>query len=1265
MSTCKIIYKGKTMSVENGEKASDLHREIEQQLDHPYIKKWGKKLFLKKGAENLGKDLVDRLNRKYGDAIKLIGNRISINASDIAPLYEREIPMEEAMTQADKLTHIFAQNGIDLNVVVDNTIEGNAEIQGNEIRLKKPLSDTVPHEFAHAYVDLLGYNSTIVQSGIKILEGTELDKSIRENPKYSHLSKEQLDKEVLVTAIGQKYAEFDNLPRWKRWLNRFIFKLGKVFGIKKNAVVSLMEDMYYGELKPFKGQLSNEIQRQATTDMNIDQRIRQKIIDIQAAFNRKVKELDHSSNRGRASFGRELQTIATQDLANVDQVRGLLVALAKANTSVKRYTGDGTTSNPGFINVWMQDLVNIRSLPDDQKREQLKGLLSKLGHAEDDISTFKTLSEIYPLLEGLPIPGGALGVVFDREWYRENISPIIEAMDQVMIDYEAVAIEYMGELLYTYNQDPNLSRQDITDMLQGVTQDITKISAWWDDLASSQETTLALVDRMIKDQKNAINREMFDFIDTEWKQAIQDLEQYQRSQGRNIQNNNQLFDFMIEMQTDPNNVNNEVPSGRYVHPDVYLNRIGRNTDDPRYKFLKIFHDRYQEAQAMIPASQQKGLELPTFLKSDMELAVENKSLRSVGTAIQRKFVRQTDDTGYTQEVITNQHGEQVKFAPTNFTARVSWVDSDITPDMLSMDMSSNLVQFMTMARNYKAMSGIMTEVNAIKHLVAKRDVEQDKLDIGSRVIDAVTGNERPGTGEPLKIKGVHSNTYTALIEYLNSHVYGEFKVDHGTIGATNIDIQKATDFLKSYTSWNALALNLYSGINNTVIGTFMNAIESNSSQFFSKRDYASAKKEYMRLLPQFVDDATRRFTESKMGKFFERYDVFQEFDEFGNKLEENSYAKRMLSKAGFFLQSSGEHMIQSTHAIAILKHHRIHNGQVYSFDRYMDEVHPNVEFKSKEEKRILDEEFNNLPTVYDSIQEDQTVTGLDENAVQNLAERIKGNYQYLHGNYAKQDSVAMNRYWIGKLFLIFRKWLKPGWNRRYRGMEFGSKIIRDANGNIQLDPETGRPMREQLASFDQRMGANTAGFYVVAFNFFRQLARDFRTMGTRAFIYKNTTHYQNLPRWQKQQIEKFEAEMVAILGMVTTTFAIGAYMEADDEEGFKKWVLQMAAYQAHRVRKELSFYNTGMVSGEFMDIIRTPSASLSSAEKLARVLEDLALMPFMPFTEDPLTDASYYYQSGKKKGDLKLQHHAYDMIPLMNQISRLWEVDTQLKWMSK
>ncbi len=119
---------------------------------------------------------------------------------------------------------------IKIDFVEDNTLKGVASVvqtsrNGYIVKYnpnKNVSYEILAHEMSHIYIDALGYNSSIVQEGIKQAKEGQLELWTWVQDKYSKLynNQEELEKELLVQVIGKEaQLTWDNKTVEKNWLD--------------------------------------------------------------------------------------------------------------------------------------------------------------------------------------------------------------------------------------------------------------------------------------------------------------------------------------------------------------------------------------------------------------------------------------------------------------------------------------------------------------------------------------------------------------------------------------------------------------------------------------------------------------------------------------------------------------------------------------------------------------------------------------------------------------------------------------------------------------------------------------------------------------------------------------------------------------------------------------------------------------------------------------------------------------------------------------
>ena len=843
------------------------------------------------------------------------------------------------------------------------------------------------------------------------------------------------------------------------------------------------------------------------------------------------------------------------------------------------------------------DEINDPSTTATEKRVALK----KLARITEYLSAFNIVEDVYGAIEGQTFNSEVLeGATVDVDFRDVYISTVRSKVKNAKRKYLSAAKEIVTDFLMEYNTDPTLTREAVLEMFTHVHDDIGFMSSKLNSLAEASDQILELIDRVISTQRTKLAFEMSTFKNTTFQKKLKALE---KSQKVSVSNHEEFYNFMLER-----NEKGEL-TGRYIEPG---SKKAKGLSKEQSEFLEMFDAAYKAAQKQLPFGYRRGNNLISILKPGSERARQDvkgvkSGLKAAGKYISEQFKVNVDDTDRV-EVISDENNKEHKFIPIHYTAPIAKGkdEAGVPIGDLSLNMGSNLLQFMTMAKNYSSTVKVITELEAAKDLVADRTFTKKK---GGRTAVAY------GSKKEMTEQGILSNAYSRLEDYYDMVLYGERKADEGKLlGIEALDKAKVLDMLAKYTSLQSLALNLYSGINNLSVGNVMNMIEGAGGQFYSRKDYAKAKKDYYsKHLIGIVKDAAAQFSTNPINLWMESYDVIQDFDEFGKPLDSSLRMHRYASKASFFLQNAGEHMVQTELALAMGNSHRIVDGKIMNFNEWvMSEDKPNTK-SSKEE-------FKKFTAVSDAITVKDGKTWTTEKVSQKemieFAERIKGVYQRLHGNYAKKDQAGVHKYALGRLVMLFRKWLKPGWDRRFASDTFNNR-----------------------EAFNQRLGDNIAGNYLITWRFMQQYIADMKTEGVKWSLAAD--NYNALPEWRKAGMRRTLSEAAFIASTMVLITLIGK-LEGDDEDD---WMKSMLVYQAHRLKSELSFY---VSIGSAKEVLRSPSASLNTVESITNALA-ASLGPVFSYDDFMKYDV---YERGQHKGKTKASVKLWKLVPYSNQIQK-------------
>lgn len=456
-------------------------------------------------------------------------------------------------------------------------------------------------------------------------------------------------------------------------------------------------------------------------------------------------------------------------------------------------------------------------------------------------------------------------------------------------------------------------------------------------------------------------------------------------------------------------------SGELIKPsDKYKNKeFDKMMKNPYYKTL---YNEYKEANSklgqfglkygMIPQVS-KGKNLFSSIKWEKGL---KENLKDLAKHPIRSLYADYDSA----KTVQRQDGTEVKHIPINFTRLLEAED-------VSVDLLSSVMRYSQMANNYEGLSAIEPNILILKTVlngdfnlgIEGRNIAKTNSK-GKQVINAITKKIVPKLAKDDLLNA-------RLNDFIDDVVYGDEELKESLdILGREISLNKLGDNLGLFTSLSTMALNFNGGINNVMIGNFNNAIEAVGSRFYSKKDFLWAQKEYWANIHHSLGDIVGA-EESLFSHLAEHYDVPQgEFkDQFGQDVSGGAVNKLMKTSSLFFIQKGGEHQIQVTGLLALMKATKV---------------------KTKSGSEInLYEAWEQKPDGKFGFKDNVLWTKEDDSAFRNRLHAVTKNLQ---GVYNKFDKAVLQRKWYGKLALMFRKYMfssfKARYGRRYVDYELGT-----------------------------------------------------------------------------------------------------------------------------------------------------------------------------------------------------------------------------------
>jgi hypothetical protein len=453
--------------------------------------------------------------------------------------------------------------------------------------------------------------------------------------------------------------------------------------------------------------------------------------------------------------------------------------------------------------------------------------------------------------------------------------------------------------------------------------------------------------------------------------------------------------------------------------DKYLNQQWQQLqNDSQFKLLydtyKEHNDKYGEKAlkyGIIPqARNENGLRnLKEKFKENVQGTKEiftdkNKSTpQKIGEFIKKGAEKILGSNRNFEHSYTNLDDSQYKSIQSDY---ISLINDEHDIDFL---LHETVVGMVRDANTYAAMRDISANFQNLRALMLgnpKIGIEARKalkISNGKPVWDGVST-----TPQTQEITATRLNKQ--LLENINEMLYGEgeIRADVKLLG-TEINLNKLGKNLTFYTALNTMAGNLTAGLANVTFGNFMNLQEAVGGRYMDKKSLLFAHGEYNKNIPHILADIDK-VVKSKITQLAIAYDAIQgEYrDELGKKVT-SALARKLFTKSSFFvLNHAGEHQIQLTGMIAMMKHQPVtlaDGTKTNLYDAHVADANGHYSLRK-------DAIWSNKDNI-------------------NFISQMHSVNRAQHGNYSEQHKAAIQRRWWGKLAIIYKKYVWEGFRNRF------------------------------------------------------------------------------------------------------------------------------------------------------------------------------------------------------------------------------------------
>ena len=568
------------------------------------------------------------------------------------------------------------------------------------------------------------------------------------------------------------------------------------------------------------------------------------------------------------------------------------------------------------------------------------------------------------------------------------------------------------------------------------------------------------------------------------------------------------------------------PADKYIS-QAWSNMYDSNDNpkNPKGTYHKALTDVYFRQQEILPETQRPGYRLPSVLKSTGERMIIN-ALKAGKTELKEAFNVTANDYEYLSSSLS---GDQALK-----TIQIKY-NQPMEADEVSLNLIRSVLLFSESTNNFEALNRIHGETKLFKSLLSNRKMPKTNSK-GNPILDSVAS--KLGFKEFIKENGIdYSKLHVDA--FIDMQIYGELRKKEELFG---VNIGKVADSVMTYSAYTSLAVDLLKGIANNLQANIQVAIEAASSEFFGFKDYRIGTAMYAKSLPGFLSDFGKHVPDSLAGKLIEKYDPIQgNFKDQYGKTVSASVANKLFSSNTLFLNMHiGEHEIQVSTMFALMNKTKVIDN-------------------ASGKEMTLNEAYKlyGVDEIYDK-------TNFTKKNKLDLQNRLHALNKRMHGVYNSFDQATAQRHTLGRLGLMYRKYLAPAYKRRFKKV-----------------------------GMDYELGAPTEGFYIT---FWKTMIRDLRDYQFN--IIKNWATYSP---FEKAQIRRVLAELAIVLALTALIYILKSLIPDDDDDPIKDtYMYNFILYQAIRMRSETKQNVPGVGLPDLWKTVKSPSAATTSIDRIVK-----------------------------------------------------------------
>lgn len=705
----------------------------------------------------------------------------------------------------------------------------------------------------------------------------------------------------------------------------------------------------------------------------------------------------------------------------------------------------------------------------------------------------------------------------------------------------------------------------LEDMLTTAETDITLADRWLDSMADSTSPILKGIDQLVKRAKDEARLNTIEIEKRIKAAAI-------KAEKAGVKN----FDFIYEK-----NGNNY--TGNYISKLDGLT-IAQKT------FYKEIMKIKEEADSKLPTNYTTLYNTIKIRKNLIErLKTSKNPAKQLWESIKDGYLERSDDTEFgTKATLVDFEGHTVNTIPIYYTKlREGENNNDISRDIVS-----TMTAYVAMAEEYNQMNKIIDNLE-IARTYFHETLTTSKKKGTNKLVEKIKTSFNKGEEEE-EVMVSPKRLLGRLDDFYDMQIYGRMLKDEGSFNVFGHKISKAkfANKLNKLNVMTKFAVNTMASISNATTGNTMGTIEAISKEFFTPLNLFRADKIYTAAMPAYVANVGTRIKDDKLSLFDELFNVLQDYENDVKEVEwiQNRVTRLLGPKTMLLTNSIGEHWLQNRTALALADAYEMKDdkGKIVSlWDALevvpLDAKNPSLGSKIQIKKGYTKKDGSKF-TREDIFKFSRKTAMINER---------------MHGIYNEADRNAAKQYAVGRMALLYRNWMRPSWNKRFKKVTYN------------YDAETW-----------------TEGYYQTFYRFSLDLIKEIKE-GQLSI----TANWNNLTKTEKANIRRAITELSIF---ILLALALAFIEWPDDEED--DWFMSTLEYQTRRLYSEIGAQTpTPAILREGLKILNSPSADVQT---LQAILNLLGL--FNPYNYETFVGKEALLQNGRFKGESRATKIIYE-----------------------